>query len=551
MVKISGINKMGVVKDFFSSAFSFSKKEVVTERAGSPQAHFGYGRTLYVRSFDGEKNLGEIGPAIDYVLDHEVLRMRSWQAYLESEVAQTVLKRYALWVVGKGLRLQAEPLEEVLKSEGVYFDKEAMEAFNEVSEARFKAWSGSNIADYSDMESLDKIQNTAFINAKIGGDVLVVLRYEEGAVKVQLIDGAHVCSPSFNSEYFVNAKANGNKIIHGVEVDSKGKHVRYYVKKPGTGFNYDVSIVDARNSFGQIMSFMVYGSRYRIDNTRGIPLIATVLESLKKMERYKEATVGSAEERQKIVYQIVHQAFSTGENPLAMQLAKASGFTPDADLPVDVNGNQLANTVAATTNKQAFNMPNGAEMKTLESKNELYFKDFYTINIDIVCAAIGIPPNVAMSKYDSNFSASRAALKDWEHTLTVERAGFSFQFNRPVYSLWLDIEVMKNKVQAPGYIAAFLQKNRTVLDAWRNARFAGANVPHIDPLKEVNAERAKLGDAGKNIPLTTVEAATEALNNGDSDNNMRQYSEELKYAKELGIELVEAPTTAAAPAKTD
>lgn len=534
---------MGIIKDFFTG-LTTSKKEVKTERASNPQAHMGYGRTLFVKSFDGEKNLGEIGPALDYILDHETLRVRSWQAYLESDIAQTVLKRYALWVVGKGLRLQSEPIAEVLKSEGVFLDKDALEAFNEVSEARFKAWSGSNIADYADMESLDKIQANAFINAKIGGDVLVVLRYEEGAVKVQLIDGAHVCSPNTGSQFIVDANTNGNKIVHGVEVDKKGKHVRYYVRKPGTVLNYEVYTVEARNSFGQTMAFMVYGSKYRIDNTRGIPLIATVLESLKKLERYKEATVGSAEERQKIVYQIVHQAFSTGENPLAMQLAKASGFGGDNDdLPVDVNGNQLANTVAATTNKTAFNMPNGAELKTLESKNELYFKDFYTINIDIVCAAIGIPPNVAMSKYDSNFSASRAALKDWEHTLNVERASFSFQFNRPVYNLWLDIEVMKNKVQAPGYITAFMQSNRTVLDAWRNARFAGANVPHIDPLKEVNAERAKLGDAGKNLPLTTLEAATEALNSGDSDNNMRQYSEELKYAETLDIPMDAAADT--------
>lgn len=541
---------MGIIKDFFTG-LTTSKKEVRTEHAGNPHAHMGYGRTLYVQSFDGEKNLGEIGPAIDYILDHDTLRIRSWQAYLESEIAQTVLKRYALWAIGSKLRLQAEPLEQVLKSEGINLDKNALEAFNEVAEARFKAWSGSSIADHADMESFDKLQQTAFINAKIGGDVLVVLRYEESAVKVQLIDGAHVCSPNIGSTYLTAATASGNKIVHGVEVDAKGKHVRYFVRKPGTIFNYEVNPVEARNSFGQTMAFMVYGSKYRIDNTRGIPLIATVLESLKKLERYKEATVSSAEQRAKLVFQVVHEAFSTGENPLAMQLAKASGYNPAADLPVDISGNNLANTVAATTNNMVFNMPPGAEMKTLESKLELFFKDFYTINIDIVCATIGMPPNVAMSKYNDSFSASRAALKDWEHSLNVERSSFSFQFNRPVYNLWLDTEVMKNKIQAPGYIAAFMQKNRTVLDAWRTARWAGVPVPHIDPLKEVNAERAKLGDAGKNLPLTTLEAATEALNSGDSDNNMRQYSEELKYAETLEIPMDNIPVETTAPANPE
>jgi capsid protein len=529
---------MGILQSLVN-LFSAKKKEVA-ERG--PEASYGYGRTLYVKSYDGEKNLGEIGPVYDYVLDHEVLRMRSWQAYLESEIAQTVLKKYSLWHIGKGLRLQAEPLEEVLKSEGITFDAED---FNEITEARFKAYSGSRIADYSDMRSLDKIARIAFVNAIIGGDVLVVLRYEEGSVKVQLIDGAHVCSPYLGSDLFGTAKNSGHKIIHGVEVDAKGKHVRYYVRKPGVVFNYDVYPVEARNSFGQVTAFMVYGMDYRIDNTRGIPLISTVLESLKKLERYKEATVGSAEERQKIILQVVHQAYSDGENPMAKQLAKAFNAEAGAnDLPEDIRGTQLANTVAATTNKSAFNMPVGAEMKTLESKNELYFKDFYTVNIDIVCAVIGIPPNVAMSKYDSNFSAARAAIKDWEHTLQVNRKDFSEQFYQNIYNFWLDIEVLNNRIQAPGYLMALLTKVRTVLDAYRNARFAGANVPHIDPLKEVNAERAKLGKAAENIPLATVESATEALNEGDSDSNMRQFAKEYEYAKELNIPVI---TPVAAP----
>jgi hypothetical protein len=54
-------------------------------------------------------------------------------------------------------------------------------------------------------------------------------------------------------------------------------------------------------------------------------------------------------------------------------------------------------------------------------------------------------------------------------------------------------------------------------------------------LKEVNAERRKLGPLADNIPLTTVEQATEVLNGGDSDSNIQQFSEELIQAKELNV----------------
>jgi capsid protein len=284
------------------------------------------------------------------------------------------------------------------------------------------------------------------------------------------------------------------------------------------------------------MAFMVYGLEYRLDSNRGIPLITVVMEKLKKMERYSEATLGSAEERQKIAYSIEHEAYSTGQNPLDQQLAKAFNINPAKDdVPVDIDGRVLARNITATTNKQAINMPLGAKLNVLESKNELHFKDFYTVNIDLVCAALGIPPNVAMSKYDANFSASRAALKDWEYTLIVDRNQFDRQFYKTCFNFWFYVNVLNNKIQAPGYIQAFNTNNRMVTEAYTRSRWVGANVPHIDPLKEVNAERAKLGDTGASIPLTTVEAATEALNGGDSKANLNQYSKELKTSKDLGV----------------
>jgi capsid protein len=169
------------------------------------------------------------------------------------------------------------------------------------------------------------------------------------------------------------------------------------------------------------------------------------------------------------------------------------------------------------------------------------------VNSDALCAAIQIPPEVAKSKYDSNFSASRAALKDWEHTLYVKRDEFSFSYYQPVYNLWLHIEIFKNKVQATGYLKAFLEKNRMVLDSIRTATWIGANVPHIDPVKEVTAERLKLGSTGDAIPLTTVEDATTALSGGDSDSNMRQYAKELEESKKLKIKVEQPPVQ---PTKT-
>jgi hypothetical protein len=94
---------------------------------------------------------------------------------------------------------------------------------------------------------------------------------------------------------------------------------------------------------------------------------------------------------------------------------------------------------------------------------------------------------------------------------------------------------LKGKIQAPGYIFAIQSNDQMILGSYRKARFVGAPVPHIDPVKEVKAERMKLGLTGDSLPMTTLEAATEALNSGDSNSNMEQYANELNKSKALKI----------------
>jgi capsid protein len=489
-------------------------------------------------NFNGEKNIGEIGPIRKYDMNYDQLRLRSWQAYIESEIAQTVINKYVSWIIGTGLRLQACPNTLVLESEGISL-KDQM--FTDLVEARFSAYCKAKEAHYSKQMNVDEIAETVELNAILGGDVLVIKRYDEsmGIPTIQMIDGSHVKNPPVLDASYKAAIEAGNRIINGIELSPTGEHVAYYI----CSRLYQFERVKAKSETGLVMAYLHYGLKYRLDNYRGIPLITVVMEKLKKMERYDEATIGSAEERQKVAMAIEHGRNSDGEDPNLKRLAYSfrDGGDDDDDLASTDDGEALARTIALSTNKQVWNLPIDAKLTVLDSKNELYFKDFFTVNIDLVCAALGIPPNVAMSKYDSNFSASRAAMKDWEHSLVVNREKFSRQFYFNLYNLWLEIEVLRNKIQAPGYLRAREQNNVILVSAYRNTRFIGDNVPHIDPEKEANAERVKLGDAAKDLPLTSLDQATENLGGGNSETNMKRLAAELKSAKQLGIVTVVPP----------
>ena len=503
-----------------------------TTKTDKIKARSGSSTPLFSVSFDGEQTSGGLGTPIKYDLDYNGLRLRSWESYLTSPTTQTVIKKFTLWVIGSGLKLQSEPIESILKSKNITINP------NELTrdiESRFKVYSNSKTTDYSEIKTLDKLAKTAYINSIVGGDVLIVLRYEKGNLNVQLIDGSSVVTPVWNDE--VGKAANrGNKIKNGVEVDKRGRQVAFHVK---TGpFESTRILAKGKANKEQEMAFLVCGLEYRLDDNRGLPLFSAVLETITKIERYRNAVVDGAEERAKVPYFIEHDLGSTGENPMAANLSKAFNIDADQEIATDIDGNALANNVATSMNKMVYNMPQGSTMKAIESKGETNFASFYTPNVNAICSTIGIPPDVAFSKYDSNYSASRAAIKDWEHTLLVTRKDFSAQFYEKIYEFWLDMEVHKQNIQINGYINALAKKDNIILAAFRNARFVGANVPHIDPLKEVQAERLKLGNSADSIPFTTVEAATEALNGGDSQSNVKQYAKELEDAKELGVEFI-------------
>lgn len=507
----------------------FGNKPKIKEGKSS---RFGTSRQLASISYDGEKTPGGLGNLIDYDLDYQGLRLRSWESYLTSPTTQTVIKKFTLWVIGSGLKLQSEPMTNILKESNIDVD---INSLTRSIESRFKIYSKSKKTDYSEIKSLDQLAKTAYINSIVGGDVLIVLRSDGKNINVQLIDGANVVSPPF-SDQLESIKTRGNKIKNGVEVDKRGRTVAYHVKT--NGFETERILAKSKKT-GREMAFLVCGLEYRLSDNRGLPLFSAVLETLTKIERYRDAMVDGAEERAKIPWFIKHGLGSTGESPLAKNISKAFNVDGAQDIATDINGQALADNISVSMNKQVYNMPQDSSLEALDSKAEGSFESFYTPNVNAICSTIGIPPDVAFSKYDSNYSASRAAIKDWEHTLLVSRKDFSSQFYEKIYEFWLDIQALSDNIKIPGYSDAYLSDNEQILSAYRSARFVGANVPHIDPVKEVNAERLKLGESGKSIPLTTAEAATEALNGGDYESNVKKYAKELEESKKLKIEVVQ------------
>ena len=479
--------------------------------------------------YNGEKNPGELGAIKNYVPDFESLSGRSWQAYTESEIAQLIINNYMLWTIGSGLKFKAEPEKDILK-----ISDKARNQFIKLTECRFNLYMDSKRATNTRHKTFHQLAYEAKKHAIIGGDCLIILDYGRPtdlnkSVSARIVDGFYLRTPLADHDI-----ETGNYITNGVEINEYGEPVAYHVQLDD-GNNVRVP---AYTKTKTLQAFLVFGLDYRVDTYRGMPLLSVVLETIKKLDRYKEATVGSAEERAKVAFSVEHSNFSTGENPIAGIKAQAGigglGLLDPGD--TRLTNDMLAKTAANikyTSGKQVYNMPIGATLKALDSKNDLYFTDFYSTNFEILCATIGIPPEVALNKYTSSFSSSRGAIKNWEHKVFFDRRKDSIEIYQPFYNYWLEMEIYNNRVNAPGYVISKKIDDFYIVESYQKARFIGSQMASIDPLKEVQAARAKLGD--QTTPLTTYERATEALNEGDFETNINQASLERVLSTNLGF----------------
>jgi hypothetical protein len=477
---------------------------------------------IYSFSFDGSDELTVPTPIIQYTPDHHALALRSWQAYTESEIVQMVLGNMVRWTIGSGLTYRAEPATTVLGAMGIAVEGDE---FTKMTEELFKVIKKSNKSVYSQHMNLDQYFAHGELIKNISGDCLYIYRYEGGRFNVQIIDGLNIWSE--RSEF------NGNEVRHGVEINSTGKHIAYWVRVKG---KIESQRMPAYGEDGRQYIYMGYGSRYRIDDVRGMPFLSACLATADAITEYRKTTLNSAQERENVAYFAEHAAHSEGEDPLKPGLRQRaqqiSVATPGQE--TGYNGMSVspatAGNISNTTKKTFINMPVGATLKAVESKNNLYFKEFFRENLGVLCAAAGgQPPEMVLNKFEGSFSSSRMGGEVWNHNKNILIENLITSTYRPFVNLTNESLVRTGQISAPWYREA-LERGGIAHEAADKNRFMGKSVPHVDPEKEARAERVLLGDAQDNIPLTTLSDSTERLGRGDYEVNIEKATQDFNDA---------------------
>src|SRR6478736_3576947 len=180
---------------------SFLGLQKIEEKSTSPEStvyqgdfHYGHSYPIVNKVWDGEKTLGELGVVVRNMPDYQKLRLRMYNAYATIDTVKIISSKFFYWTIGSGLKLQAEPNRLVLESEGIMNDARVYTKFQKIAEARFMVYANSKECDFLKQKSLHDLAMDAYQGKFLGGDILVIARFDNNGPNYKILSGDNVCN---------------------------------------------------------------------------------------------------------------------------------------------------------------------------------------------------------------------------------------------------------------------------------------------------------------------------------------------------------------------
>lgn len=428
---------------------------------------------------DGEKYPGGFGYTELLTADYWTLRKRSVQLFKQNLYAKGIIRRLVTNIINTGLALESTPEEAILQ-----IGEDELADWSELVENRFHLWERTpGLCDYCGQHSFGALQAAAKRAALISGDVLIVLLQDPvtGLPRVRLVDGQRIQTP-FGTGAAAPQIAAGNEIKHGVELDGDGRHVAYWLVAQ-TGHQPRIERLAAVGASGRRQAWLIYGTELMLDEVRGEPLLSVVLQSIREIDRYRDAVQRKATINAILAMFIKKEQATIGSRPLSggavvkgkdVVAGPTSGERRAFNFAEMIPGAVL-DELAPGEEPHGF-QPNGTDEK---------FREFEEAIICAMAWCHEIPPEILRLSFSSNYSASQAAINEFKLFLNPTRVNWGDQFCQPIYVEWLVSEVLAGRLVAPTLLEAWRDPRQfDVFAAWIGADWSGAIKPSVDLTKQ-------------------------------------------------------------------
>ncbi len=436
--------------------------------------------------------------------------------YMAAPMATSAIKTNRTNVVGVGLRLKSRIDREVL---GLSPDQ--AEKWQKDTEREFSLWASDKRAcDATGMNNFYGLQQLALVSWLLSGDCIGIVKQRKPtrllpySLRVHLIEADRIATPTGSglgtSLLYTTGKNpdNGNTIYDGVEVDKDGMVLAYHIRSTypfelGAPLRTEWARVLAYQEHTGLPNVLHVIDTERPDQYRGVSYLAQVIEPLLQLRRYTESELMAA----------VIESFFTA-------FIKTEASTEDMPFN-EVNDDaerEPRNPNDYNMGPGQVNMMNpGEDVVFAEPKHPNgSFDKFAEAISSQVGAALEIPADLLLKKFNSSYSASRAALLEAWKAFKMRREWLADDFCRPLYEIWMSEAVARGRIYAPGFFI-----NPAIHAAYLGSEWLGPSQGQLDPVKEITAEILACSEG-----FSTHEQSTIRLNGGQWDSNVEQLQRE-------------------------
>lgn len=444
------------------------------------------------------------------------MRQRARMLYMAAPVATSAIKTNRTNVVGVGLRLKSRIDREVL---GLTPDQ--AEKWQKDTEREFSIWASDKRAcDATGMNNFYGLQQLALVSWLLSGDCIGIVKQRKTtrllpySLRVHLIEADRIATPTGSglgtSLLYTTGKNpdTGNTIYDGVEVDKDGMVVAYHIRSTypfelGAPLRTEWARVLAYQEHTGLPNVLHVIDTERPDQYRGVSYLAQVIEPLLQLRRYTESELMAA------VIESFFTAFIKTEaskeempfNEVNEEAEREPRNPNDYNMgPGQVNIMNPGEDVVFAEPKH----PNGRFDKFAEAISSQ------------VGAALEIPADLLLKKFNASYSASRAALLEAWKAFKMRREWLGDNFCRPLYEIWMSEAVARGRIYAPGFF-----NNPAIHAAYLGSEWLGPSQGQLDPVKEITAEILACSEG-----FSTHEQSTIRLNGGQWDSNVERLQRE-------------------------
>lgn len=447
------------------------------------------------------------GADADTIGDLPTLRGRSSDLIRNTPLAAGAIKTVCTKVIGTGLTVHPK-----IDADALGLTQPQAAEWNRQMKRIFRTVAATRALDVAGKRTFLEMQHQVLFSALERGDTLCVRRLAKRrdallTTTYQLIEADRLCNPQ--------QQPDRPGLVAGIETDEDGVVLRYHVAScnPYEIFNGQAPTWVALPAFGKDTSLPLawdVGWKTRIDQTRAVPYLATIIETLKQIDRYGDAELMAA------VISAMFTVFVKSEvDPLG-------GVSPGTDAQT---GKPLPPEYKLGPAAVGRLLPGEDVIFADPKRPNAQFQPFVQAWGEQAGVALEIPYEILMKHFTSSYSAARGAqLEAWE-PLWVRRDWMAAAFCQPIYEAVVAESVAREWIDAPGFF-----DDPWVRQAYTRSLWIGPAPGQIDPRVEVDAAAARVREG-----FSTLEEETYALTGGDWEENLQQQAVERKAREDAGL----------------